>query len=124
MANTERDIKEMKWLLRANISRLDCQHGSLVWELDRLRSQLDSLDASQPTSRDTAERSLQELEKRFDVLGNLVGREQTECAQMRQLVEATAQAVGIPSPQRAPVVEQRAPGSKSQAVCHSDLLVK
>lgn len=93
MAGTERELHELKWLLGASAARLDGQHARLMGELDKLRSQLDAwvrpgMGSNGGFSGD--ENRLEVLEARFDALERLVGREQSECAQMWQLVEVAA----------------------------------
>lgn len=87
MAGTERELRELKWLLSSSSARLDGQHRKLMSELEKLRFQLDawSSGGSEPD-----EGRLDVLEARFDALEQLVGREQSECAQMWQLVEVAA----------------------------------
>ncbi|CAJ1382452.1 unnamed protein product [Effrenium voratum] len=89
MAGTERELREMKWLLSSSTARLDGQHRKLMSELEKLRTQLDSWGQS---SAELEEPRLDLLEARFDALEQLVGREQSECAQMWQLVEVAASA--------------------------------
>ncbi|CAE7208918.1 unnamed protein product [Symbiodinium natans] len=88
MAATERELRELKWLLRSSSARLDGQHKKLVAELEKLQAQLDTwaLGSSEPSE----EARLDVLEARFDSIEQLVGREQSECAQMWQLVEVAA----------------------------------
>lgn len=86
MAGTERELREMKWLLNSSAARLDGQHRKLMSELEKLRFQVDAwTSGSEPD-----ESRLDVLEARFDALEQLVGREQSECAQMWQLVEVAA----------------------------------
>lgn len=101
MAGAERELREVKWLLGASAARLDGQHAKLMAEVEKVRGQLDIWvrsgdggstdgggDAAQVGAAD--ERRLEVLESRFDALERLVGREQSECAQMWQIVEAAA----------------------------------
>jgi len=92
MASTERELRELKWLLGASAARLDGQHARLMGELDKLRSQLDmwSRAGSAGGGPGGDEVRLEVLEARFDALEQLVGREQSECAQMWKLVEVAA----------------------------------
>jgi len=100
MAGTERELRELKWLFGASIARLDGQHALLMQELDKFRKQIDvwaagSGNGGPPAaanagSPEADEARLEAVEKRFDALEKLVGREQTECLQMWQLVEAAA----------------------------------
>lgn len=92
MASTERELRELKWLLSSTSARLDGQHDKLMGELDKVRSQLDSWTShSGGASGAGGEQArLEVLEARFDALEQLVGREQSECAQMWQLVEVAA----------------------------------
>merc|ERR1719253_882848 len=96
MAGTERELRELKWLFGASVARVDGAHANLMQELDKLRSQVDVWAAEGPLGSDGSgtvggdEVRLETLESRFDALEKLVGREQTECAQMWQLVEAAA----------------------------------
>jgi len=92
MASTERELRELKWLLGASAARLDSQHSRLMGELDKLRSQLDmwSRAGSAAGGPGGDEVRLEVLEARFDALEQLVGREQSECAQMWKLVEVAA----------------------------------
>lgn len=91
MAGTERELRELKWLLGASVARLDGQHGQLMNELDKFRGQLDawSVQASGGASAIDSSR-IEDLEARFDALEQVVGREQSECAQMWQLFEVAA----------------------------------
>lgn len=100
MAGTERELRELKWLFGASIARLDGQHALLMQELDKFRKQIDlwatessnggPSAAVNASNSETDEARLDAVEKRFDALEKLVGREQTECLQMWQLVEAAA----------------------------------
>jgi len=93
MAGTERELRELKWLLGASAARLDGQHARLMSELDKLRGQLDMWARAGSASGGSPggdESRLEVLEARFDALEQLVGREQSECAQMWQLVEVAA----------------------------------
>lgn len=94
MAGTERELRELKWLLSSSSARLDGQHRKLMSELEKLRLQLDAWtsDAVPPRTGagEVEEMRLDVLEARFDALDQLVGREQSECAQMWQLVEVAA----------------------------------
>lgn len=92
MAGTERELRELKWLLGASTARLDGQHNRLMGEFGKLRSQLDSWTGGSNSWAIADEGRLQVLEARFDALEQLVGREQSECAQMWQLVEVAANA--------------------------------
>lgn len=94
MAGTERELRELKWLLGASIARLDGQHIQLMDEMALLRGEMDLWEKAGP-GRQTVPSSphdadLRALEDRFDVLDQLVGREQSACAQMWRLVESTA----------------------------------
>jgi len=89
MAATERELRELKWLLRSSSARLDGQHKKLVGELEKLQAQLDNWAVGSPRS-EPEEARLDVLEARFDAIEQLVGREQSECAQMWQLVEVAA----------------------------------
>lgn len=105
MASTERELRELKWLLGASAARLDGQHARLMGELDKLRSQLDmwSRAGSAGGGPGGDEVRLEVLEARFDALEQLVGREQSECAQMWKLVEVAAGAApGAPEATTAP----------------------
>lgn len=104
MASTERELRELKWLLGASAARLDGQHGKLMSDLHNLRGQLDTWtrgNCEEPVPAE--ERRLEVLETRFDALEQIVGREQSECAQMWQIVEAAAASsiAGATSPQAA-----------------------
>ncbi|CAE7606910.1 unnamed protein product [Symbiodinium sp. CCMP2456] len=90
MAATERELRELKWLLRSSSARLDGQHKKLVAELEKLQAQLDNWAVGSPRSEPSEEARLDVLEARFDAIEQLVGREQSECAQMWQLVEVAA----------------------------------
>lgn len=93
MAGTERELRELKWLLGASAARLDGQHTQLMSEVEKLRGQLDMWARSGAAGSETpagGEGRLEVLEARFDALEQLVGREQSECAQMWQLVEVAA----------------------------------
>ncbi|CAK9066856.1 unnamed protein product [Durusdinium trenchii] len=50
MAGTERELRELKWLLSSSSARLDGQHRKLMSELEKLRLQLDAWtsDAAPP----------------------------------------------------------------------------
>eukprot|EP00435_Cladocopium_sp_Y103_P071469 s571_g37.t1 len=87
MAGTERELRELKWLLSSSSARLDGQHRKLMSELEKLRFQLDAWTSG---GSEPDEGRLDVLEARFDALEQLVGREQSECAQMWQLVEVAA----------------------------------
>mmetsp|Transcript_23510 Transcript_23510/g.44311 ORF Transcript_23510/g.44311 Transcript_23510/m.44311 type:complete len:388 (+) Transcript_23510:82-1245(+) len=89
MAATERELREMKWLMRSSSARLDGQHKKLMSELEKLHAQLDVWTAGN-ASDPSEEARLDVLEARFDAIEQLVGREQSECAQMWQLVEVAA----------------------------------
>merc|ERR1712039_901313 len=116
MAGTERELRELKWLLNTSASRLDGQHNRLMSELDKLRGQLDMWGragggAAGSSLGQNDEARLDVLEARFDALEQLVGREQSECAQMWQIVEVAAGAaspgdvsVGVRRPTSAPPV--------------------
>jgi len=101
MAGTERELRELKWLFGASVARVDGQHTQLMQELDKLRNQIDvwaddSMDGTGgagPGAAAAEEARLETLEARFDALEKLVGREQSECAHMWQIVEAAAAGV-------------------------------
>jgi len=91
MASTERELRELKWLLGSNVARLEGQHSKLMTELGKVQQQLDKWTKSaegEPSAAET--QMLEALETRFEALGRLLGREQSECAQMWQIVEAAA----------------------------------
>lgn len=85
-------------------------------ELDKLRGQLDMWGRAGGGSASSFlgqndEARLDVLEARFDALEQLVGREQSECAQMWQIVEVAAGAaspgdvsVGVRRPTSAPPI--------------------
>lgn len=96
MAGTERELRELKWLFGASVARVDGQHTLLMQELDKLRNQIDvwSGEGNDDGNGGFAlggsradEARLETLEARFDALEKIVGREQTECAQMWHMVE-------------------------------------
>lgn len=97
MAGTERELRELKWLLGSSTARLDGQHQRLMSELGKLKGQLDTwvsaAGRSDISSTSGEDARIDLLEARFDALEQLVGREQSECAQMWQLVEVAAGAV-------------------------------
>jgi len=110
MASTERELRELRWMLGSSAARLDEQHGRLMGELDKLRSQLDMWERNggcSKTPTPAEETRLEVLEARFDALAQLVGREQSECAQMWRLVEVAA---GTSPPGVAPVTSSASPG--------------
>jgi len=91
MTSTERELKELKWLLSASVARLDGQHMNLMNELGDVKRQLDAWDNEQQaiaSSSKQEEAAYTALEARFTALEQLVGSERSECSQMRQLVEA------------------------------------
>lgn len=104
MAGTERELRELKWLLGASAARLDGQHARLMGELDKLRGQLDMWARAGSANGVPGgdEGRLEVLEARFDALEQLVGREQSECAQMWQLVEVAAGAAPASAPAPTP----------------------
>merc|ERR1719203_378452 len=69
MASTERELRELKWLLGASAARLDGQNAKLMGELDKLRGQLDTWTRGHGEEPAPAEeRRLEVLETRFDAL--------------------------------------------------------
>merc|ERR1712203_597580 len=98
-----------KWLLGASATRLDQQHAGLMGELDMWSRAGGGSIATSLGPND--EGRLDVLEARFDALERLVGREQSECAQMWQIVEVAAGAsapgdasVGVRRPTSAPPI--------------------
>jgi len=112
MAGTERELRELKWLLGATAARLDGQHGKLMTEMGKVKGQLDMWTRSSGGDSPTAgeEQRLEVLETRFDALERLVGREQSECAQMWQIVEAAAGS-GPPDASRPGVIGAHRPAT-------------
>eukprot|EP00927_Polykrikos_kofoidii_P035811 TRINITY_DN30332_c0_g1_i1.p1 TRINITY_DN30332_c0_g1~~TRINITY_DN30332_c0_g1_i1.p1 ORF type:complete len:518 (+),score=97.94 TRINITY_DN30332_c0_g1_i1:24-1556(+) len=91
MANTERELRELKWLMAASITRIDGQHSQLIGELGQLKGDLDNLEKSRDdktAAGNDEDFNLQLLESRFDALEHLVGTERSECSQMWRLVQA------------------------------------
>lgn len=105
MAGTERELRELKWLLGASIARLDGQHIQLMDEVALLKGEVDLWEKTGPRQQTTGspyDADLRALEDRFDVLDQLVGREQSACAQMWRLVESTAAGAAAGSSLAAP----------------------
>lgn len=88
MATTDRELRDLKQLLSGNVARLDGQHASLIRELTKIHGQLDLVGSSMGKTS-VPDDVLESLEARFDALERVVGREQTECSEMRRLVESS-----------------------------------
>mmetsp|Transcript_68850 Transcript_68850/g.128500 ORF Transcript_68850/g.128500 Transcript_68850/m.128500 type:complete len:439 (+) Transcript_68850:87-1403(+) len=95
MASTDREIRELKWMLGANIARFDAQHARLMGELSTIKAEVEMLaqgDVRSCASKNGDDKHLEALEARFDALEQVVGWEQSECSRIWQVIEAAASA--------------------------------